>query len=298
MLAGANDHNKEVVLSVFNNTAPPLTAPAEYRKFIREMQGNFNSLEAEIKEINSIAEGGSLDEIKMKAIFFSAFYGNGFDGNYRSFADCFVNYETRYSDDGKEYKAAVLIKDSATIYANLKSKLGLVLDEDAKINVDEIYYFIRYGEENTNPNNVHNWISQLVAEDNLSPGDGVFFSPFPGINWQEHISSPYGKRGLEFHTGVDIALPQGTPIHAIGSGKVLFVRKLNRSYGYHLAINHGGGVVSLYAHCSKILVEAGQMVDAGDIIAEVGSTGRSTGDHLHLEVIIDGKCVNPVGQIK
>jgi len=64
-------------------------------------------------------------------------------------------------------------------------------------------------------------------------------------------------------------------------------------YGYHVMIDHGGGFTTLYAHCSKILVYEGQEVGAGDVIAQVGSTGRSTGNHLHFEVIIQGEKQNP-----
>ena len=74
---------------------------------------------------------------------------------------------------------------------------------------------------------------------------------------------------------------------------MLFVRNDTDGYGRHLVINHGGGQASLYAHCSEILVTAGDEVGTDTVIARVGSTGRSTGPHLHIEIIIDGKPVNP-----
>lgn len=76
-------------------------------------------------------------------------------------------------------------------------------------------------------------------------------------------------------------------------GSVQFVRYKTTGYGYHLAIDHGGGFVTLYGHCSKILVTEGQTVRAGEIIAQVGSTGRSTGPHLHFETRINGEMKNP-----
>ena len=76
-------------------------------------------------------------------------------------------------------------------------------------------------------------------------------------------------------------------------GKVLFVRFKQTGYGYHVTIDHGGGLVTLYGHCSEILVTEGQTVTAGQVIAKSGSTGRSTGPHLHLEVIRDGVPQNP-----
>lgn len=74
---------------------------------------------------------------------------------------------------------------------------------------------------------------------------------------------------------------------------VYLVRYSTTGYGYHVMIDHGGGFVTLYAHCSKLLVAEGQQVQAGDIIAEVGSTGRSTDNHLHFEVRINGEKQNP-----
>lgn len=84
------------------------------------------------------------------------------------------------------------------------------------------------------------------------------------------------------HEGIDLGVPYGTPITAALSGTVLLVRYCETGYGYHVMVDHGGTYVTLYAHCSKILVSEGQEVTVGETIAEVGSTGRSTGSHLHF----------------
>lgn len=109
------------------------------------------------------------------------------------------------------------------------------------------------------------------------------------------ISSRYGERSSirsSTHTGLDIAAAKGTPIKAIADGTVIFA-ELSGAYGYLVKIDHGNGVESWYAHTSKMYVSAGQKVKAGEIIAAVGSTGNSTGPHLHLEIRIDGQHVNP-----
>lgn len=94
------------------------------------------------------------------------------------------------------------------------------------------------------------------------------------------------------HTGLDIAATTGTPIKVVADGTVTFA-KYNGSYGNLVKIDHGEGVETWYGHTSKMYVKVGQKVKAGDIIAAVGSTGNSTGPHLHLEIRINGEHVNP-----
>ena len=103
---------------------------------------------------------------------------------------------------------------------------------------------------------------------------------------------PVLKRRLG-HKGVDLAAPTGTPIYATADG---FVSKAERysSYGNFVSIEHGARIQTRYAHMSRIAVEDGSWVKKGDLIGYVGSTGRSTGPHLHYEVRIDGEAVNPV----
>ncbi len=94
------------------------------------------------------------------------------------------------------------------------------------------------------------------------------------------------------HTGLDIACPKGTDIKAVAKGKVVFAER-NGAYGNLVKVDHGNGVETWYAHCDKIYAKVGDKVDAGDVIAAVGTTGNSTGPHLHLEVRINGTAVNP-----
>lgn len=107
------------------------------------------------------------------------------------------------------------------------------------------------------------------------------------------ITSPQGYRTdpitgeVSYHSGTDIAVPEGTPILAAADGTVTIANALDSwggSYGYHVKLDHGGGLTTLYAHCSSICVTVGQQVTAGQVIAYVGHTGRATGPHLHFEV--------------
>ena len=109
------------------------------------------------------------------------------------------------------------------------------------------------------------------------------------------ISSRYGVSSSirsSRHTGLDIAATRGTPIKVVADGTVTFA-KYNGSYGNLVKVDHGNGVETWYAHTNKMYVKVGDKVKAGDVIAAVGSTGNSTGPHLHLEIRINGKHVNP-----
>lgn len=108
-----------------------------------------------------------------------------------------------------------------------------------------------------------------------------------------YISSYYGRRGRSSHSGVDYATAYGTPVRASMGGKVIY-SGMRGTYGNIVKISHGNGIETWYAHNSSLTVKSGQMVNQGDIIAKVGSTGTSTGNHTHFEVRINGVTQNPL----
>ncbi len=111
------------------------------------------------------------------------------------------------------------------------------------------------------------------------------------------ITSRFGTRwGGEFHSGVDLAAPTGTRISAADGGTVVYAG-YNGAYGNVIRIDHGGGIMTVYAHCSAILVKNGERVYQGQQIGKVGSTGRSTGPHCHFEVRVNGKAKNPLSYL-
>ena len=107
------------------------------------------------------------------------------------------------------------------------------------------------------------------------------------------ISSPFGRRSRGWHYGLDIAAESGTAITAAASGLVTEAGWKNDAYGWTVMLDHGNGMQTLYSHCSQLLVQAGQSVGQGQSIAQVGSSGNSTGPHLHFEVRLDNECQNP-----
>jgi lipoprotein NlpD len=98
------------------------------------------------------------------------------------------------------------------------------------------------------------------------------------------LTSPFGFRQGRSHDGIDLSAPTGTPIYAADGGKVLYAGDQVRGYGNMAVLEHEGGLLTVYAHASQILVRTGDSVSAGQEIARVGQTGRSTAPHLHFEV--------------
>lgn len=120
----------------------------------------------------------------------------------------------------------------------------------------------------------------------IRPVDGPVVS---GFGYRVH---PIFRR-VKFHYGIDISAPSGTPIHAAADGVVIFAG-WRRAYGNTVIIDHGNGLATLYAHCSRVLVSEGDVVKQGQVIALIGSTGLSTGPHLHFEVRRYGEPINPL----
>jgi murein DD-endopeptidase MepM/ murein hydrolase activator NlpD len=142
-------------------------------------------------------------------------------------------------------------------------------------------------------------IKQLSSSSTKYAG-GVLAWPTPGYT---RISSPYGPRihpiykVKKFHTGIDIDAPSGASIIAANSGRVILAG-WNGGYGNCIIIDHGGGLATLYGHQSKLLVSEGDYVKKGDTIGKVGSTGLSTGPHLHFEVRTGGATTDPLKYYK
>jgi len=128
-----------------------------------------------------------------------------------------------------------------------------------------------------------------MADDATLRTAGAFLWPSRGV-----LTSRFGlRRYRRHHDGIDLAAPHGTPIYATRDGVVEF-SGWKQGFGRVVFVNHGGELVTVYGHASKLLVETGQTVKKGQLIAHVGCTGRCTGSHLHFEVRIDGRARNPL----
>ncbi len=302
LASGGAEHNISVVELCFHGGALPADTPAEYWEYIEEMRDSFSQLDTLIAQANEMTEAEeSLDATRIKAIFYTLYFGadNPEANATQEFLDCFVAYEERTStpdeEDSEEeleesYTVAIPITDMEIVWSNLVSFTGTAISEEQKANADSIYNQIRYG-VSTGP---EDWIPG--AEVPYIGADG-FCSPI-GAGWESRVTSEFGYRRDPFtgelrgHTGMDLAVPTGTPVRSALPGTVT-VSQYSSSYGYYVMIDHGDGLSTLYAHNSRLVAQVGDTVEAGDIVSVSGSTGRSTGPHLHFEVRVNGQRTDP-----
>ena len=300
--SGATEHNITAVeLCFYDTIGIPAETPEEYRLCIEAMRASFAQLDIAIAAINeNTEEETSLDDIRVKAIFYALYFGAGSHGDAQSFADCFVTWEERIrtvlvegSDPPEEteetYSAAIPIEDLGTVWQNIAA-MGVTPAAEQRSNADSIYNLIRYGAAGGG--------SGFAGSDVPFIGADGFCSPI-GENWRNVVTSEFGYRRDPFtgerrgHTGMDLAVPTGTSVRAALPGTVTVSTYNQGGYGYYVMIDHGNGLSTLYGHNSQLLARVGQTVEAGDVIALSGSTGRSTGPHLHFEVRINGERTNP-----
>jgi murein DD-endopeptidase MepM/ murein hydrolase activator NlpD len=288
MLSGAADQNNVTIDLAFSSSTVTSEVPAEYRQHIEDMQSRFLKLDASIVAIST-----QIDSTLVKAVFYSLYFGTEnlkMDiSDFRKFADCFVCYEQKTDEiTGETHTVAVPLADLDTIYVNLKKILNRAITQEERQNASEIYNHVIAPQNNV----------RSGSGSNAPTDGGSFISPI-GTNWSSLVTSGYGYRtnpiggGSEFHTGLDLGVPIGTLVHAATAGTVKYVRYDPNGFGNYVVIDRGDGLTTLYGHCSQIVVTAGATMKQGDLIAYSGSSGRSTGPHLHFEVDVGDTSQNP-----
>lgn len=190
-----------------------------------------------------------------------------------------LDYEVKVENDQNMYKTEKKVKvegkrGESEILAKVIRHNGIVIEKEIL-------------EERIIDEPINELVVKGTKEVPRTVATGVFLMPTRGS-----ISSRYGMRNGRMHKGLDIAAGSGTAIKAADGGKVIFTGRRG-AYGNLVEVDHGNGYKTRYAHCSSINVKTGQRVAKGDVIAQVGNTGRSTGSHLHFEVIKNGANQNP-----
>lgn len=192
-----------------------------------------------------------------------------------------TNYEIKVEENNNMYKTEKKVKvkgvpGTSEIVAKITKHNGQTVDKEI---LEEII--------------IEEPVTEVVVKGTKevpkTVATGAFLMPTRG-----RISSRYGMRNGRMHRGLDIAASTGTSIMAADGGKVVFAGRRG-AYGNLVEIDHGNGYVTRYAHCGTINVKVGERVYKGQVIAKVGNTGRSTGPHLHFEILKNGRNLNPQG---
>ncbi|WP_294341291.1 murein hydrolase activator EnvC [uncultured Clostridium sp.] len=157
------------------------------------------------------------------------------------------------------------------------------------------------GNNNSSNNSNNSGNNNSNSGNNGGVSNTGFIWPLPGYSYISsyhgyRIDPITGKPGA-YHKGIDIPAPEGTPVVAAKAGKVI-ISRFDSSYGYFVVIDHGDGLSTLYAHNSQLVASVGQTVAQGQVISKVGTTGSSTGNHLHFEVKVNGTAVDPMGYLR
>ncbi|MBR6647527.1 MAG: peptidoglycan DD-metalloendopeptidase family protein [Clostridia bacterium] len=213
-----------------------------------------------------------------------------------------INLKTGVENSKAEIEAARAEQQEARdLTASKRNQLQQKMNEQAalisKLDKDIAAFEKAYNEAIAQENSLKASLARSLSRsgDGTTYKGGVFAWPAPSYTY---ISSEYGWRihpvlgTKKYHSGMDMAAPGGSNILAAADGTVRSAG-WNGGYGYCVVIDHGGGLATLYGHSSKLLVSAGQKVTKGQVIALVGTTGMSTGNHLHFEVLLNGAATNP-----
>ena len=200
------------------------------------------------------------------------------------------------------FKYAINVNGEEKQYVKTKDEANQILEqieeevkEEAKVAITKIYTKNLDIEESIElASTASKIISQIEEEKKKEEAtiSGIYLAVNPISG---HITSRYGAReSIRDHThqGLDIAAKTGTPIKAVADGEIIHSGSMG-GYGNLIIIDHGNGITTYYGHCNKLYKKVGTKISAGDVIAEVGSTGNSTGPHLHFEIRQNGKYVNP-----
>lgn len=325
MAEGATQHNHAVISYVFYGGNLPRDMPQDYARFLSAFRNNFVSVEQEIKQYADEIVEGNFDLEMMNIIVFSLYVDQDADAILNlpvdDYVRCFMDrehiieeQEPIIDEEGNEiefppleYFEVTVLSNQSEIYSRITDLTEISVNEKQSI-ISEVYRFLHDVGEAEDAGTLTVLLQEaFINSEQTSYVGGEFGSPFAD-GWKQKVSSEFGSRtpirlpdGViteDFHNGLDMAATEGTAVLAVNAGTVVLVIDSDVGLGRYCVIDHGGGIFTVYGHNSEVLVEKGQYVSKGQRIAEVGMTGYATGNHLHLEVIVNRKCVNPRRYLK
>ncbi len=272
---------------------------ATFNNFLERMRVSYE--EGEASYLSIILGSESMTDLLSKMDMVSSMleYDRNLKNQYQSEKEELEATKKTLEDD-KALQTQLLetLKEDKAHYETLAQQQATYINSlQNDVNATNSAYEKAKAEENRLDKQLQAYLKSLQEKEQTVYVGGEFIWPLPGHNY---ISSGFGWRTLggvrDNHRGIDIPAPYGTPIKASNSGTVVTATG-SGSYGNYVVINHGGGKSTLYAHMSSIAVGVNQKVTQGQVIGYVGSTGYSTGNHLHIEVRIDGVCKNPLSYL-
>jgi murein DD-endopeptidase MepM/ murein hydrolase activator NlpD len=294
--------------------------PSDYARFLSAFRANFSSVENGIERYTEEIVECEFDLEMMNIIIFSLYVDQ--DANailslpIDRYVHCFMDrehiieeQEPIIDEEGNEidvppieYFEVTVLSNQTEVYRRISALTGIEVTEKQSV-INEVYRFLHDVGEAEDAGTLTVLLQEAfeISEQTTYVG-GEFGSPFAD-GWKQKVSSEFGSRtpiklpdGViteDFHNGIDLAASQGTDVLSVQDGTVVLVRSFNVGLGNYCVIDHGGGIFTVYGHNSKVTVTEGQHVSKGQKVAEVGMSGYATGNHLHLEVIVARKCINP-----
>lgn len=301
----SKQHNEKMIHILFENEDIPVETPVDLKEDILKIQEYFEIFDGYIEETLPNMKEGTLDGYQIKTFFFVVYIREYVPelstDTLKTFFNCFIVSGGKEEDNTNQS-----ISDIDVIKNNIETQMNVKIDEDMLKNYHAILDIINpglsastQGDGTLLAEQFKKIIEQSLKKDYVG---GSMRSPFID-DWRSKVTSEFGHRDsivlpdgtatMSAHTGLDMGANKGTAIVAVNDGEVVYVRNHQKGLGLHLAIDHGGGILSVYGHTSKIVVKEGDKVKKGQKIAEVGTSGYSTGNHLHLEIWEHGKEQNP-----
>lgn len=208
-----------------------------------------------------------------------------------------AEYEETLS--GLEAKQLEYEQEKAALEEHIAAAAQLILDLEAQLDADRAAFDAQLAKEQALENKIQNMIAELERQEaaNNITSTGTYAWPLPGYvpgtrTYGMHMHPIWHE--MRFHAGQDVGAPSGVSILAADSGVATVIPDRSDGYGNYIIINHGGGRSTLYAHMSAFAISNGQSVSQGQVIGYVGSTGVSSGPHLHFETRVNGAAVDPM----